>query len=298
MIAHVRVPASSANLGPGFDSLGLALALYNEVTAEEADGVRVAVEGEGVGRLAANERNVVARGVSAAYDAAGRRFPGCALTCVKRIPLSRRLGSSAAAWAGGRVAGAGRLGSPAAGRARAARGRRGGAAGRASDAALGCARDGARRSPSPALSRAALSVAPVGGRCGAQGRCARLRAERGGARPARRGRGHRGRGVRGGASDGGGSRPGWHGRGRERAGRRPAGGGQREARRSTVSVAPVAPRPGVLPYQSLRAAADAGWITATAPIDDKQFQPASLDLRLGPVAYQLRASFLPYRETV
>jgi len=65
-----------------------------------------------------------------------------------------------------------------------------------------------------------------------------------------------------------------------------------------VSVAPVAPRPGVLPYQSLRAAADAGWLTATAPLDDKQFQPASLDLRLGPVAYQLRASFLPYRETV
>ena len=65
-----------------------------------------------------------------------------------------------------------------------------------------------------------------------------------------------------------------------------------------MSVTPVAPRPGVLPYQSLRAAADAGWITATAPIDDKQFQPASLDLRLGPVAYQLRASFLPYRETV
>jgi len=65
-----------------------------------------------------------------------------------------------------------------------------------------------------------------------------------------------------------------------------------------VSVTPVAPRPGVLPYQSLRAAADAGWITATAPTDDKQFQPASLDLRLGPVAYQLRASFLPYRETV
>jgi len=65
-----------------------------------------------------------------------------------------------------------------------------------------------------------------------------------------------------------------------------------------VSVTPAASRPGVLPYQSLRAAADAGWITATAPIDDKQFQPASLDLRLGPVAYQLRASFLPYRETV
>src|SRR5207249_2100157 len=59
-----------------------------------------------------NERNVVARGVSAAYDAAGRRFPGCALTCVNRIPLSRGLGSSAAAWVGGLVAGNALLGSP------------------------------------------------------------------------------------------------------------------------------------------------------------------------------------------
>jgi len=109
---HVRVPASSANLGPGFDSLGLALALYNEVTAEEADGVRVTVEGEGAGRLAVNERNVVAKGVSAAYDAAGRGFAGCTLTCVNRIPLSRGLGSSAAAWVGGLVAGNALLGSP------------------------------------------------------------------------------------------------------------------------------------------------------------------------------------------
>jgi len=109
---HVRVPASSANLGPGFDSLGLALALYNEVTADEADGVRVTVEGEGAGRLAVNERNVVAKGVSAAYDAVGRRFPGCAMSCVNRIPLSRGLGSSAAAWVGGLVAGNVLLGSP------------------------------------------------------------------------------------------------------------------------------------------------------------------------------------------
>jgi homoserine kinase len=109
---HVRVPASSANLGPGFDSLGLALALYNEVTAEEAEGVHVKIEGDGAGRLAGNERNVVARGVSAAYEAAGRRFRGCALTCVNRIPLSRGLGSSAAAWVGGLVAGNALLGSP------------------------------------------------------------------------------------------------------------------------------------------------------------------------------------------
>jgi len=48
---HVRVPATSANLGAGFDALGLALALYNEVTATEADGVTVALEGQGSGRL-------------------------------------------------------------------------------------------------------------------------------------------------------------------------------------------------------------------------------------------------------
>src|SRR5438552_10552101 len=59
-----------------------------------------------------------------------------------------------------------------------------------------------------------------------------------------------------------------------------------------------ASRAGVLPDHELRAAAEAGWITAAAPLTDAQFQPASLDLRLGPVAYQLRASFLPYRESV
>src|SRR5438067_13584794 len=55
---------------------------------------------------------------------------------------------------------------------------------------------------------------------------------------------------------------------------------------------------GVLPDHELRAAVEAGWITARAPLADAQFQPASLDLRLASVAYQLRPSFLPYRESV
>ena len=55
---------------------------------------------------------------------------------------------------------------------------------------------------------------------------------------------------------------------------------------------------GVLPDHELRAAVAAGWISAPTPPGDDQFQPASLDLRLGPVAYQLRASFLPFRESV
>src|SRR6266705_5648247 len=55
---------------------------------------------------------------------------------------------------------------------------------------------------------------------------------------------------------------------------------------------------GVLPDRELRAAVRDGWVVAPIDIEDQQFQPASLDLRLGPEAYQLRASFLPFRETV
>ena len=112
MRVHVRVPATSANLGPGFDALGLALALHNEVTASESDRVRVTIEGEGAGRLSPGAENVVARGVRKAYEAAGRPFKGVALACVNRVPTARGLGSSAAAWVGGLVAGNALLGGP------------------------------------------------------------------------------------------------------------------------------------------------------------------------------------------
>lgn len=109
---RVRVPATSANLGPGFDALGLALALHNDVVATESEGVRVVVDGHGAGELPVDARNVVARGVRLAYEAAGRRFPGVALSCTNRIPPARGLGSSAAAWIGGLLAGNALLGSP------------------------------------------------------------------------------------------------------------------------------------------------------------------------------------------
>ena len=112
MRVHVRVPATSANLGPGFDALGLALTLYNEVVAEERPGVSVAIEGEGADRLARDASNVVVRGIKLAYEAAGRAFTGCALECVNRIPTARGLGSSAAAWVGGLAAGNALCGSP------------------------------------------------------------------------------------------------------------------------------------------------------------------------------------------
>jgi homoserine kinase len=112
MRVRVRVPATSANLGPGFDALGLALALYNEMSAEEAADVSVRVEGEGSGRLDRGAKNVVARAVALGYEAAGRRFSGVHLHCKNRIPLSRGLGSSAAAWVGGLLAANGLLGEP------------------------------------------------------------------------------------------------------------------------------------------------------------------------------------------
>ena len=112
MPIHVRVPATSANLGPGFDALGLALALHNEVMAEEADGVDVSLRGEGATELARDADNMVVRGVRLAYDAAGRPFRGVRLECVNRVPLARGLGSSAAAWVGGLAAGNALLGSP------------------------------------------------------------------------------------------------------------------------------------------------------------------------------------------
>jgi homoserine kinase len=112
MRVRVRVPATSANLGPGFDALGLALALHNEVIGEEADEVAVAVEGEGAARLDAGAKNLVARGVALGFEVAGRPFRGARLRCVNRIPLSRGLGSSAAAWVGGLLAANALLGEP------------------------------------------------------------------------------------------------------------------------------------------------------------------------------------------
>jgi homoserine kinase len=109
---HVRVPATSANLGPGFDALGLALALYNEIEAQPAASTTVAIEGEGAGRLPTSEKNIVVRAMRLAYDAVGRAAEPWAVRCVNRIPSARGLGSSSAAWVGGLVAGNALLGSP------------------------------------------------------------------------------------------------------------------------------------------------------------------------------------------
>lgn len=93
----VRAPATSANLGPGFDCAAVALDLWNEL--ELTDGEGVVVEGEGAGELAEDAANLAVRAYALLADPTGKRF-----RFVNRIPLERGLGSSAAAIALGLAA--------------------------------------------------------------------------------------------------------------------------------------------------------------------------------------------------
>jgi homoserine kinase len=94
----VRVPATSANLGPGFDALGLALTVYDDVRARvAAGGVHVTVSGEGAGELPTDGRHLVVQVMHATFEALGATPPGLALECRNRIPQARGLGSSSAA---------------------------------------------------------------------------------------------------------------------------------------------------------------------------------------------------------
>jgi homoserine kinase len=103
---RVRVPASTANLGPGFDALGLALALYDEVQVTPvASGLRVEVRGEGAGQVPTDEEHLVVRALRAACGRFDCRPDGLVLRCHNSIPHSRGLGSSAAAAVAGVLAG-------------------------------------------------------------------------------------------------------------------------------------------------------------------------------------------------
>jgi homoserine kinase len=109
---RVRVPATSANLGPGFDALGLALTLYDEVEARVIpSGLTLDVSGEGASEVTdAGEKHLVVRAMRAAFDDLARaglvrgQPPGIALRCLNRIPHGRGLGSSAAAIVAGVLA--------------------------------------------------------------------------------------------------------------------------------------------------------------------------------------------------
>jgi homoserine kinase len=102
----VRPPATSANLGPGFDSFGLALELRDEVTVEVASraGLWVEVFGEGAQEVPRDERHLLVRSLRAAFEALGGQPPGLRVTCHNRIAHGRGLGSSSAAICAGLVA--------------------------------------------------------------------------------------------------------------------------------------------------------------------------------------------------
>jgi homoserine kinase len=110
LAASSVVSASAANLGPGFDSLGLALSLDDEIVVATIDsGLQVEVEGEGAGQVPLGPEHLVVRAVERGLSAAGATAPGLVVRCRNDIPHSRGLGSSAAAVVGGVAAANGLL---------------------------------------------------------------------------------------------------------------------------------------------------------------------------------------------
>ncbi len=102
---RIRVPSSSANLGPGFDCLGLALGIYDEITVSTGgDGVQVTVDGEGSAGVPRDETHLVARAILRGLEVAGVTTKGLWVSCANAIPHSRGLGSSAAAVVSGLAA--------------------------------------------------------------------------------------------------------------------------------------------------------------------------------------------------
>jgi homoserine kinase len=101
---RVTVPATSANLGPGYDSLGLALELRDTLEAEVTDGALVVeVEGAGADAVPLDESHLVVRSMRAAFALVGEQPPGLRLRCCNVVPHARGLGSSSAAIVGGVV---------------------------------------------------------------------------------------------------------------------------------------------------------------------------------------------------
>lgn len=112
MKISVKVPATSANLGPGFDALGLALDLWNEATFTPADDFRVEIEGEGADRLPRDQHNSIVNAALQVYKMVGKTCNGLHVHCINRIPLTSGLGSSSAAMLAGLLGANALLGEP------------------------------------------------------------------------------------------------------------------------------------------------------------------------------------------
>lgn len=107
----VHVPATSANLGPGFDTLGMALSYYDELTVEAVagDGAFVEVHGEGAGEVPTDASNLVVKSIAYTFEHFGQKLPGLRLTAHNIIPHGRGMGSSGAAVVSGIMAAKGLL---------------------------------------------------------------------------------------------------------------------------------------------------------------------------------------------
>ena len=111
--ATVTVPGSSANLGPGFDTLGLAVGIYDTVEVEVTEsGLEVEIFGEGADDLPRDNSHLVVKAIRSGLKAADVEAPGLRVVCHNTIPQSRGLGSSAAAAVAGVVAANTLAGSP------------------------------------------------------------------------------------------------------------------------------------------------------------------------------------------
>ena len=102
---EIKVPATTANLGPGFDTLGMGLSLYNRLQVKKiSSGLEIEIEGEGSNQLATTEENLIYQAMERLFTKVGSKPSGIYLKAINNIPLSRGLGSSAAAIVGGLLA--------------------------------------------------------------------------------------------------------------------------------------------------------------------------------------------------
>ena len=100
---HIKVPATSANMGPGFDCVGVALELYNELWAEETDG-GIDISSADGRDIPKGEKNLIYTTIKGFYDREGLKLPGVKIVQKDSIPMTRGLGSSAACIVGGLLA--------------------------------------------------------------------------------------------------------------------------------------------------------------------------------------------------
>lgn len=103
-MVRVQVPATTANMGPGLDTLGMALKIYNIVEMEETDGgLVIEAEGDGADKISKDEDNIVYRAAVKVFEKTGYSPKGLRIKLINNIPVARGLGSSAAAIVGGLI---------------------------------------------------------------------------------------------------------------------------------------------------------------------------------------------------